>query len=46
MDHEIDAVRGLLTEGREEEALRLHRDLTGQGREESREALRSLAAGL
>jgi hypothetical protein len=46
MDHEIDAVRGLLAEGREEEALRLHRDLTGQGREESREALRSLAGGL
>lgn len=46
LDHEIHAVRRLLSEGREEEALQLHRDLTGQGEEESREALSSLAAGL
>ena len=45
LDHEVGAVRGLLAEGREEEALRLHSDLTGQGLEESRDALRSLTAG-
>ena len=46
LDHEVGIVRQLLAEGREEEALRLHRDLTGQGTEESRETLRSLSAGL
>lgn len=46
LDHEIDLVRRLLAEGREEEALRLHLDLTGQGITESREALKSLSAGL
>jgi hypothetical protein len=45
LDHELQAVRGLLAEGREDEALRLHRDLTGLGEEESREALKSLTAG-
>jgi len=46
LDHEVDLVRQLLAEGREEEAPRLHRDLTGQGMDESREALKSLVAGL
>ena len=45
LDHELEAVRGLLSSGREHEALQLHRDITGQGEEESREALRSLSAG-
>jgi hypothetical protein len=45
LDHELKAVRGLLASGREQEALQLHRDITGQGEEESREALRSLSAG-
>ena len=45
LDHEIETVRKLLSEGREDEAMRLHRDLTGQGEEESREALKSLSAG-
>jgi hypothetical protein len=45
LDHELEAVRGLLSSGREREALQLHRDITGQGEEESREALRSLSAG-
>ena len=45
LDHELEAVRGLLSSGREQEALQLHRDITGQGEEESREALRSLSAG-
>jgi len=35
---------GLLAERREEEALRLHRDVTGHGRQESRDALKSLSA--
>ena len=46
LEHELQTVRTLLSQGREEEAVRLHRDLTGQGEEESREALRSLSAGL
>jgi hypothetical protein len=45
LDHEVEAVRQLLAAGREEEALQLHRDVTGQGLEESRAALRSLAGG-
>ena len=45
LDHELEAVRGLLASGREQEALQLHRDITGQGEEESREALRSISAG-
>jgi hypothetical protein len=46
LDHEVAAVRQLLAEGRENEALRLHRDITGQGETEAREALASLTAGL
>ena len=45
-DQEIAAVRQLLAEGREEEALRLHRDLTGQGTDETQKVLESLRAGL
>ena len=45
LDHELEPVRKLLSQGREEEALQLHRDLTGQAEEESREALSSLRAG-
>ena len=45
LDHELEPIRGLLQQGREQEALQLHRDLTGQAEEESREALRSLGAG-
>lgn len=45
-DHEVDAVRDLLAEGRETEALRLHRDLTGQGDDEARDALESIRAGM
>lgn len=45
LDHEVEAVKQLLAAGREEEALRLHRDITGQGLKESREALQSLAGG-
>jgi hypothetical protein len=45
LDHEVEAVRQLLAAGREEEALRLHRDITGQGLKESREALQSLSGG-
>jgi hypothetical protein len=43
--HEVEAVQELLADGREDEALRLHRDITGLGEEESREALESLRAG-
>jgi hypothetical protein len=46
LGHEVAAVAELLSEGREEEALRLHRDLTGQGDLESRQALESIRAGL
>ena len=42
---EVEAVKRLLAEGQEHEAERLHRDLTGQGREEARAALESLKAG-
>ena len=45
-DQEIAAMRQLLAEGREEEALRLHRDLTGQGTDETQKVLESLRAGL
>ena len=45
LDHEYEPVRRLLAEGREEEALQLHRDLTGQGEGEAREALKSIQAG-
>jgi hypothetical protein len=44
-EHEVQAVRDLLAAGEEEEALRLHRSLTGQGDAESRETLESLRAG-
>lgn len=46
LDHELEPVRRLLSQGREAEAVQLHRDLTGQAEEQSREALRSLTAGL
>ncbi|MBI5103731.1 MAG: hypothetical protein HZB46_01845 [Solirubrobacterales bacterium] len=39
---ETEGVRRLLAEGKEQEALRLHRDLTGQGNEEARAALEQL----
>lgn len=42
---EVETVKQLLREGKEEEALRLHRDLTGQGREEAHAAMESLRAG-
>lgn len=45
LDHEVEAVRQLIAAGRKEEALRLHRDITGQGLKESREALESLPGG-
>ena len=45
-DHEVSAVRSLLAAGQENEALQLHRDLTGQGDVEARETLESLRAGL
>ena len=45
-EHEVQAVRSLLAAGEEEEALRLHRSLTGQGDEESRDVLESMRAGL
>ncbi len=45
LDHEIEAVKQLLAAGREEEAVRLHRDITGQGLKETREALQSLPGG-
>ena len=45
-DQEIAAVRQLLAAGREEEALQLHRDLTGQGTDETEKVFESLRAGL
>jgi len=45
-EHEVQAVRNLLAAGEEEEALRLHRSLTGQGDLESRDVLESMRAGL
>ena len=45
LDHELDPVRRLLAEGKEAEAVSLHRDLTGSGEEASREAIASLNAG-
>jgi hypothetical protein len=45
LGHEVEAVRRLLADGHKEEALRLHRDLTGQGVRESQEALQSLLGG-
>lgn len=45
-DQEVEAVRRLLAEGQEQEALRLHRDLTGQGTDEAQQTLESLRAGL
>ena len=44
-DHE-EQVKHLLREGKEQEALQLHRDLTGMGVEEAEEMLASLRAGL
>ena len=45
-DDEVEGVRRLLSEGREQEALRLHLDLTGQGVEEVQDVFESLRAGL
>jgi hypothetical protein len=45
LDHEVEAVRQLIAAGREEEALRLHRDITGHGLKESREAVQGLPGG-
>ena len=45
-DDETEGVRRLLSEGREQEALRLHLDLTGQGVEEVQDVFESLRAGL
>ena len=44
-NHETEGVQRLLSEGKEEEALQLHRDLTGQGLEEARAALEQLRGG-
>lgn len=45
-DHEVATVERLLDEGREEEALELHRDLTGQGTMEVTRVFESERAGL
>jgi hypothetical protein len=45
-DDEVAGVRRLLSEGREQEALRLHLDLTGQGVDEVQDVFESLRAGL
>jgi hypothetical protein len=42
---EVATIKRLLQDGQEAEAERLHRVLTGQGREEARAALESLRAG-